>query len=36
MLIDLGGVCQDRDYLFRFEKWWLEMEGFSEIVKNAW
>jgi endonuclease/exonuclease/phosphatase family metal-dependent hydrolase len=28
MLIDLGGVCQDRDYLFRFEKWWLEMEDF--------
>jgi hypothetical protein len=36
MLLDLGGVCQDRDYLFRFEKWWLQMEGFSEIVKNAW
>jgi hypothetical protein len=36
MLIDLGGVCQDRDYLFRFEKWWLEMKGFSEVVKAVW
>jgi hypothetical protein len=36
MLIDFGGGNQQKDHLFRFEKWWLEVEGFTEMVSKAW
>jgi hypothetical protein len=22
--------------MFKFEKWWLEVDGFAEVVKGAW
>jgi hypothetical protein len=25
-----------KDPIFRFEKWWLEVEGFSELVRKVW
>jgi hypothetical protein len=34
--ITFGERNQIRDPLFKFEKWWIEMEDFDEIVKKAW
>jgi hypothetical protein len=34
--IDFGGKAQFKESLFRFEKWWLEMDDFREIVKKVW
>jgi hypothetical protein len=36
LLIDLGGLDQTKELLFRFKKLWLEIEGFAEIMKNTW
>jgi hypothetical protein len=36
VMVDCGRKIQDKDHLFRFEKWWLEIEGFSEVVIKAW
>jgi hypothetical protein len=36
LLIEFGGRRVIKDPLFRFEKWWLEMDGFKEVVKKAW
>jgi hypothetical protein len=36
LLLDLGGQIQIKDPMFRFEKWWLEIDGFEEIVKEVW
>jgi hypothetical protein len=33
LLIDFGGQDEFREHLFRFEKWWLQMEGFADLVK---
>jgi hypothetical protein len=35
-VIRFGEKLQIKDPLFRFEKWWLEVEGFSNLVKNIW
>jgi hypothetical protein len=35
-LIDLGGEIQIKDQMFKFEKWWLEVNGFAEVVRKAW
>jgi hypothetical protein len=26
----------NKDPLLRFEKWWLEVEGFAEVVNKTW
>jgi hypothetical protein len=36
LLIEFGGRRVIKDPLFRFEKWWLEMDSFEEVVKKAW
>jgi hypothetical protein len=36
ILLSFGGKEQGMEALFRFEKWWLEIEGFSEMVRAAW
>jgi hypothetical protein len=36
LVIRFGEKLQIRDPLFRFEKWWLKVEGFSNLVKNIW
>jgi hypothetical protein len=36
LVIMFGEKLQIKDPIFRFEKWWLEVEGFSELVKKIW
>jgi hypothetical protein len=36
VLIDFGGGIQQKDHMFRFEKWWLEIDGFTEMVSKTW
>jgi hypothetical protein len=36
LVIKFDEKLQIKDPIFRFEKWWLEVEGFTEIVKNSW
>jgi hypothetical protein len=34
-VIKFGEKLLIEDPIFRFEKWWLEVEGFPDIVKNS-
>jgi hypothetical protein len=34
--IEFGGKIEKGDYIFRFEKWWLKMEEFENLVKECW
>jgi hypothetical protein len=34
--ICFGGRDQFSEPIFRFEKWWLKMEDFAELVKRVW
>jgi hypothetical protein len=36
LLMDLGGQMHIQDPMFHFEKWWLEVEGFEDMVKRIW
>jgi hypothetical protein len=36
LVIKFGEKLWIKDPIFRFEKWWLMVEGFSKIVKNSW
>jgi hypothetical protein len=36
LLITTRGEGVSKDPLFRFEKWWLQVEGFAEMVNKAW
>jgi hypothetical protein len=36
LLIQFGEKRQMGDPMFRFEKWWLEIDGFAKVVKKAW
>jgi hypothetical protein len=33
--ITFGEKDQSREPIFRFEKWWLEIEGFADIVRKS-
>jgi hypothetical protein len=35
LVIKFGEKLLIEDPIFRFEKWWLEVEGFLDIVKNS-
>jgi hypothetical protein len=36
LLVEAGtNLCFGKKH-FRFEKWWLNMESFSQVVKKAW
>jgi hypothetical protein len=34
--IQFGGKPERKDPIFHFEKWWLDMEDFAEVVQKAW
>jgi hypothetical protein len=34
--ICFGEKIRAKDHVFRFEKWWLEVEGFEELVRKVW
>jgi hypothetical protein len=34
--IGFGNKSQYKESIFRFEKWWIEMEEFEGVVKKAW
>jgi hypothetical protein len=36
VMIKFGEKEHTTDHLFRFEKWWLEVDGFSKMVKKVW
>jgi hypothetical protein len=36
LLIQFGEKRQMGDQMFRFEMWWLEIDGFAKVVKKAW
>jgi hypothetical protein len=36
LVVEMDDQGHIADPLFRFEKWWLEIEEFSEVVKKAW
>jgi hypothetical protein len=36
LMITFGEKLGKGDILFRFEKWWLEVEGFENLVKDTW
>jgi hypothetical protein len=36
LLLEFGSKRVIKDPLFRFKKWWLEMDSFEEVVKKAW
>jgi hypothetical protein len=33
--VDFGEDKIIKEHVFRFEKWWMEMVGFEELVKKA-
>jgi hypothetical protein len=33
LLLDFGVKARCKNHLFRFEKWWLEMDGFDNLVR---
>jgi hypothetical protein len=34
--VSFGGVRHFNQSIFRFEKWWLKMPEFGDVVKKAW
>ena len=34
LVFDTGAIQPPKNKQFRFEKWWLEVEGFEEVVKQ--
>jgi hypothetical protein len=36
LMLDSGDNCSFGKKKFKFEKWWLEIEDFSEVVLKAW
>jgi hypothetical protein len=36
LLLNFGDKDKKRAYTFRFEKWWMEIEGFEHMVKRWW
>jgi hypothetical protein len=36
LMVDFGEDKIIKEHAFRFEKWWMEMEGFEELVNKAW
>jgi hypothetical protein len=36
LVIKFGEKLHIKDTIFKFEKWWLEVECFSDLVKNIW
>ena len=36
LLVNFGTNQEKKPFLFRFEKWWLQQEGFLDIVKKCW
>jgi hypothetical protein len=36
LLLDFGDNARCKNHLFRFKKWWLEMDGFDNLVKQCW
>jgi hypothetical protein len=35
LMVDFGEEKIIREHVFRFKKWWMEMEGFEELVNKA-
>jgi hypothetical protein len=36
LMTTFGETLRGGDTIFRFEKWWLEIEGFENLVKDTW
>lgn len=36
LVLDTGALQPPKDKQFRFEKWWLEVDSFEELVKKNW
>jgi hypothetical protein len=36
LLIKTGEQGEFKEPIFRFKKWWLEVEDFTNMVKNFW
>ena len=36
LMVDTGAIQPPKNKQFRFEKWWLEVEGFEDMVKKCW
>jgi exonuclease III len=36
LIVDTGAFRAPRNKQFRFEKWWLQVEGFDQIVDKIW
>jgi hypothetical protein len=34
--IEFGGKPKFKEHLFRFEKWWLQIEEFAVVIQKAW
>jgi hypothetical protein len=35
LMVDFGEEKIIKEHVFRFKKWWMEMEGFEELVNKA-
>jgi hypothetical protein len=36
LTIIFGNGMRSKEHVFRFEKWWLEVEVFEELVRKIW
>jgi hypothetical protein len=34
--ISFGEPSSNSEHVFRFKKWWLDIEGFEDLVKKVW
>jgi hypothetical protein len=34
--ISFGDDLRSKEHVFRFEKWWLEVDGFGDLVRKVW
>ena len=36
LFLDIGALVVPKEKMYRFEKWWLQVDGFKEVVVKAW
>lgn len=36
LVLDSGAIPPPRHKMFMFEKWWLEIKGFRDVVEKYW